>query len=72
LRLAIRKLKTHKSPRTDEIPAEMIQSEGGTVRSEILKLTYFKRDETELPHQSKEQIIVPIYKKSDRADCSNY
>jgi hypothetical protein len=65
-------LKTHKSPHTDQIPAEMIESEGGTVCSEIHKLTDFKRNETELPHQSKEQIIVPVYKKSDRADCSNY
>jgi len=55
LRLAIRKLKTHKSPCTDQIPAEMMQSEGRTVRSEIHKLTDFKRNETELPHQSKEQ-----------------
>jgi hypothetical protein len=54
------------------MPAEMIQSEGGTVRSEIHKLTDFKRNETELPHQLKEQIIVPVYNKSDRADCSNY
>jgi len=50
----------------------MMQSEGGRVRSEIHKLTDFKSNETELPHQSKEQINVPVHKKSDRADFSNY
>jgi len=54
LRLAIRKLKTHKSPRTDQIPAEMIQLEGGKLHSEIHKFTDFKRNETEFPYQSKE------------------
>jgi hypothetical protein len=44
LRLAIRKLKTHISPCTDKIPAEMMQSEGGTVHSEIHKLTDTKRN----------------------------
>jgi hypothetical protein len=26
----------------------------------------------ELPHQWKESIVVPIHKKSDKTDCSNY
>jgi hypothetical protein len=26
----------------------------------------------ELPEQWKESIIVPIYKKGDKTDCSNY
>jgi hypothetical protein len=32
-------LKTYKSPRTDKIPAELIQAGGNTLRSEIHKLT---------------------------------
>jgi hypothetical protein len=26
----------------------------------------------ELPHQWKESIVVPIHKKNDKTDCSNY
>jgi hypothetical protein len=36
--IAIEKLKRYKSPGTDQIPAELIQVEGNTLRSEINKL----------------------------------
>jgi hypothetical protein len=36
--MAIQKLRRHKSPGTDQIPAELIQSGGRTFRSEIHKL----------------------------------
>jgi hypothetical protein len=26
----------------------------------------------ELPHQWKESIVVPVHKKGDKTDCSNY
>jgi hypothetical protein len=26
----------------------------------------------ELPHQWKESIVIPIHKKSDKSECSNY
>jgi len=35
--LAIEKLKTRKSPDTDQVPAELIKAGGKTVRSEIYK-----------------------------------
>ena len=35
--LAIEKLKSHKSPGIDQIPAELIKAKGKTIRSEIHK-----------------------------------
>jgi hypothetical protein len=42
------------------------------VRSEILKLINSIWNKEELPEQWKESVIVPIYKKDDKTDCSNY
>jgi hypothetical protein len=40
--------------------------------SEIHKLINCIWSKEELPEQWKESIIVPIYKKGDKMDCSNY
>ena len=40
-RLAVEKLKSHKSPGTDQIPAELIKAGGRTIRCEIHTLTNF-------------------------------
>ena len=68
----IEKLKGHKSPGTDQIPAEMIKVGCRTNRSEIYKIINSIWNKDELPEQWKESINVPIYKKGDRTDCSNY
>jgi hypothetical protein len=63
--MAIEMLKRYKSPGIDQIPAELI-------RSEISKLINSIWIKEELPEQWKESIIVPICKKGDKTDCSNY
>ena len=70
--LAIGKLKSHKSPDIDQIPAELIKSGGKTIRCEIPKFIISITNKEELPEEWKESIIVPIYKKGDKTDCSNY
>jgi hypothetical protein len=60
-------LKKYKSPGNDEIPAEQVQAGGGTLPSEIHKLVNSIWNKEELPEQWKESIIVPIYKKGDKA-----
>jgi hypothetical protein len=70
--VAIGKLKNYKSPGVDQIPAELIQAGGETLRSEIHKLIRLIWNKDELPHQWKESIVVPIHKKDDKTDCSNY
>jgi hypothetical protein len=70
--LAIEKLKSHKSPGFDQIPAEFIKAVGSLSCGEIHKLIISILDKEELPEEWKESIIIPIYRKDDKTDCSNY
>ena len=70
--LAIGKLKSHKSPGIDEIPAELIKAGGGTTCGGIHKLITSIWKKEKLPEEWKESIIVPIHKKGDKTDCNNY
>ena len=66
--LVIDKLKSHKSPGIDQIPAKLIR----TICLEIHKLitSIWKKDK--LPEEWKESIVVPIHKKGDKTDWNNY
>ena len=64
--MAIEKLKRHKSPGSDHIPAELIKAGGRTIHFEIHKLINSVWNIEELPGKWKELIIVPIYMKGDR------
>jgi len=70
--LAIDKLKSHKSPGIDQIPAELIKVGGRTICLEIHKLITAIWKKEKLPEEWKELIIIPIQKKGDKTDCSNY
>jgi hypothetical protein len=70
--IAIGKLKSYKSPGTDEIPAELIKAGGEILYTEIHRLICSIRNKEELPQKWKESIIVPIYKKGEETDCHNY
>ena len=70
--LAIEKLKNHKSPGIDQIPAELIKAGGRTIRCVIHKLIISIWNKKELPEEWKESIIVPICKKGVKTDCNNY
>jgi hypothetical protein len=63
---------SYKSPRTDQIPAELIKAGDETLYSEIHRLICCIGNKEELPQQWKESVIVPIYKKGDKADCNYY
>ena len=70
--LAIDKLKSHKSPGIDQIPAELIKAGGRTICLEIHKLITSIWIKEKLPEEWKESTIVHIHKKGDKTDCSNY
>ena len=64
--LAIDKLKSHKSPGIDQIPAELIKAGGRTICLEIRKLITSIWKKEELAEEWKESIILPIHKKVDK------
>jgi len=59
--MAIEKLKRHKSPGTDQIPAELFKVGCRTIRSETNKLITALWNMEELLEEWKESVIVPIY-----------
>ena len=69
---AIDKLKSHKSPGIDEIPAELIKAGAGTICLEIHKLITSIWEKEKLPKEWKDSIIVPIHKKGYKTDFNNY
>jgi hypothetical protein len=64
--IAIGKLRSYKSPGTDQILAELIKAGGETLCSETHRLIFSIWNKEELPQQRKESIIVPIYKRAIR------
>jgi hypothetical protein len=66
--VAIGKLKRYRSPGVDQIPSELIQAGGETLRSGIHKFIKSIWNKEELPHQWKESTVVPIQKKGDKTD----
>jgi hypothetical protein len=70
--IAIGKLKSYKTPGTDQIPAELIKAGAETLCSEIHRLICSIWNKEKLPQQWKESSIVPVYKKGDKTDCNNY
>ena len=70
--MAIEKLKGHKSPGIDQIPADLIKAGGRIFRCDIHKLITSIWNKEELRGECKESIIVPIYMKGGKAYCSNY
>ena len=72
IELAIEKLRSQKSPGIDQIPAEMIKEGGRTFHYEMHKLIISISNKEELSKEWKDLISVPIYKKSDKKERSNY
>jgi hypothetical protein len=69
---AIAKLKKYKLPGSDQIPSEVIQAGSEILLSVIHKLINPVCNKKELHDQWKESITVPVHKKGNKTDCSNY
>ena len=72
IELATEKLKSHKSPGIDQIPAELIKAGDKTIRGAIHKLNIAIWNKEELLEEWKESVIVPIHEKGDKTECNNY
>ena len=70
--MTIDKLKSHKSPGVDQIPAELFKAGDRTICLEIHKIIISISKEEGLPEEWKESIIIPIHKEEDKTDCNNY
>ena len=70
--MVIEAVKRHKSPGTDQIPAELIETRGRKIRLEIYERINYTWNEEKLAQEWKESVIVPIYKDDDKTNCSNY
>ncbi|KAJ4451753.1 hypothetical protein ANN_03224 [Periplaneta americana] len=70
--IAIENLKNYKSSGIDQIPAELILEGGSALSNEIYNLVFAIWEKEIVPEQWKESIIVPIFKKGDKINCSNF
>ncbi|PNF14347.1 hypothetical protein B7P43_G05571 [Cryptotermes secundus] len=69
---AIAKLKRYKLPGSDQIPGELDQAGGEILCCKIHKPIISIWHKEKPPDQWKESITVPVHKKGDKTDCSNY
>lgn len=69
---AITNIKNHKAPGTDNIPGELLKYGGTALWRRVYELVLSVWREEQLPDEWKVGIIVPLYKKGDKLDCSNY
>ena len=56
----------------DQIPTELIKAGGRTIRSDVCKLINSIWNKEELRVEWKELIIVTIFNKGDKTECSSY
>ena len=69
---ASKRLKHGKSPGPDGVCAEVIQSGGDVLMSEIHKLCEQAWQEETIPDEWTKSVIVTLPKKGDLTDCTNY
>ncbi|CAF1682339.1 unnamed protein product, partial [Adineta ricciae] len=69
---AINKLKKHKSPGNDGITAEMLQTGGECLKRKMYELCNRVWEEENIPEQWGRSLLIPIPKKGDLSQCSNY
>jgi len=72
VRESISRLKDHKSPGEDNIPAELIKAAGHTLWTRLHQIITSVWEKEELPEDWLVGLLVPIHKKGSKTDCKNY
>lgn len=68
----IQKLRNNKTPGKDGIQSELIKAGGQQLLDRLYNLICEVWIKKTMPHEWREAVINPIYKKGDRLDCNNY
>ncbi|KAL7865124.1 hypothetical protein SRHO_G00103710 [Serrasalmus rhombeus] len=69
---AIEKMRDNKAAGSDGIPIEVLKKGGPDLLEHIHALFLKIWSEEKIPAQLRDALIVPIFKKGDKADCGNY
>ena len=72
VRKAIQQINNNKAPGCDDIPIELIKAGDEEMVKMITKLCQIVWDTGRWPSDWKKSVFVPIFKKGDPKDCSNY
>ena len=68
----LKNLKTHKATGPDSIPAFTLNAAAEELAPALDVLFQFSLDQGEIPTDWKEALVVPIFKKGDKHQASNY
>ena len=68
----LQKLKDNKKPGIDQVLSEYLKSGGDITTKTLTKLFNIMLKTGDIPNQLKQALVVVIYKKGDRLNCSNY
>ena len=72
VRAPISALKRNKASGVDQIPAELLKHGGAALEEGMHRLVREIWSQERMPSEWEVGIIVPIFKKGDKADCENY
>ena len=68
----LKNLKTHKATGPDSIPAFILKAAADKLAPALALLFQLSLDQGEIPTDLKEALVVPIFKKGDKHQASNY
>ena len=70
--VAIKKLKSNKSPGVDTIPPEAFKFGGNVLRKRIHNLLLLIWEQEDVPKNWRNSVLVPVFKKGSKHMCQNY